>query len=157
MDLPDLFQFHGDWNTYIEQLYEIYLEEIVRGNITFRGLPVRSQYRPPTDGKGYGFWHIISDGPQEEDRLPDFRRCERIKWISWIVRMADSDNRIKWWENKRGRDTHVVLWLEALDFAVILAKRKKYYLLKTAYNVTKPHRKATFLKEYEKFWRAKNG
>ena len=125
--------------------------------ITFRGLPVKSQYRPPTDGKGYGFWHVISDGPLEADRLPDLRRCERIRWISWIIRMTGSDDRIKWWENKRGTSTHVVLWLESHEFAVVLAKRRGYYLLKTAYNVTKPHRKKSFQKEYEKFWESKKG
>lgn len=157
MDLPELFPFHGDWATYVEQLYEIYLNEIVHSGITFKGLPVKSQYRPPTDGKGYGFWHVVSDGPVEEDRLPDLRRCERIRWISWVIRMAVTDDRIKWWENKRRNNTHVVLWLESHEFAVILAKRQNYYLLKTAYNVTKSHRKASLQREYENYWRAKKG
>lgn len=157
MDLPELFPFHGDWNTYVEQLYEIYLDEIVYSGVTFRGWPVKSRYEPPTYGKGYGFWHVISDGPMEADRLPDLRRCERIRWVSWIIRMADSDDRIKWWENKRGNSTHAVLWLESHEFTVILAKRRNYYLLKTAYNVTAPHRKKSFRKEYERFWDRKKG
>lgn len=158
MDLPELFPFHGDWDTYLDQLYEIYLREIVHGGITFRGLPVKSQYRPPTEGKGYGFWHVISEGPREADRLPDLRRCERIRWIRWVIQLADvSDDLIKCWENKRGGSTHVVLWLESHDFVVILARRRKYYLLKTAYNVTKPHRKKSFQREYEKYWGNKKG
>ena len=43
-----------------------------------------------------------------------------------------------------------------LEFAVILAERRNYYLLKTAY-VVKPHREQIFRKEFEKYWKAKNG
>ena len=154
MELPDLFLFHGDWARYIEELYRIYLDEIVNGDLIFQGLPIKCQFRPESKGKGYGFWHVISDGPAEDERLPDLRRCERIQWISWIIRGAGHDSRISWWENKRGRSTNVVLWLEKEDFAVILAKRSRYYLLKTAYCL-KPHRRKTFRKEKEAFWRKK--
>ena len=155
MELPDLLPFHGDWDRYAEELYRIYFDEIVNGRLTFQGLPIKCQFRPETKGKGFAFWHVISDGPTEDERLPDLSRCERIRWISWIIKGAGHDPRISWWENKRWRSINVVLWLEKNDFAVILAKRSKYYLLKTAYCV-KPHRKKIFRKEKEKF-RAKKG
>ena len=44
MSLPELFPFHGDWDRYEEDLYEIYLETIVRSGLTFGGVPVRSRY-----------------------------------------------------------------------------------------------------------------
>lgn len=156
MALPGLICFQGNWQEYVDILYKIYEEEIVFGNLYFKGLPVKCQYRPPTLGKSYGFWHVISNGPVEEERIPDLRRCERIRWIPWLIQHVDKDSRISWWENKRGRNIHVVIWLEPEDFAVILAKRKGYYLLKTAYCVA-PHRKKTFLKEKERFWQTQNG
>jgi len=156
MDLPELVYFHGDWAEYIEKLYTIYEQEIVYGDLKFKGLPVKCQYRPPSQGKGYGFWHVISNGPVEDERIPDLRRCERIRWISWFIRNVGHEPRISWWQNRRGSNTHVVIWIEEEDFAVILAKRSKYYLLKTAYCVT-PHRRKTFKKEREKFWQAQNG
>jgi hypothetical protein len=73
-----------------------------------------------------------------------------------VIREAEKDQRISCWENKRGRNIHVVLWLEEYDFAVILAKRSGYYLLKSAYCV-KPHRKKSFRKEREKFGNAQKG
>lgn len=155
-DLPDLLHFSGDWHQYVDRLYTVYLNEIVNSGLTFKGLPVKSQYRPPSQGKGFGFWHVISDGNSEEDRIPDFRRCERVGWIAWIIKNAERDSRIRWWENRRGRNIHVVIWIENEEFVVVLAKRKDYYLLKTAY-CPEPHRSRTFRKEWKKFQKSRNG
>jgi len=51
----------------------------------------------------------------------------------------------------RGRDTHVVIWARGHDFAVILAKRRDYYMLKTAYAEIKSGRRATFEGELRAF------
>lgn len=135
LPLPDLITLDscgGDWNSYIDTVYEAFLDGIVRNEIKFLGLPVSCQYRPATKGKHFGFWHLISEGDQEEDRTPDIRRCERIKWISHIINYSDSE-KILCWENKRGANKHVVLWIPEENFVVILAKRNGYFLLKTAY------------------------
>ena len=150
--LPPLLAFSGDWQKYVDQLYDIFQREIVYGNLRFQGAPIRTQYRPPTDDKGFGFWHIISEGPEEAERVPDFRRCERIRWISWVIQHAEIDARISWWKNKRKANTHVVLWVEEEDFVVILAERKGYYLLRTAYCVEE-HRRNSLKREREKYLR----
>lgn len=150
MELPPLRIFSGDWQAYEDALYEIYLDSVVRAGITFQGLPVKSQYRPETKGKGFSFWHLISEGSREEDRTPDLRRCERIHWYSWVINNAETIEDISWWENRRGTNTHVVLWLESESFAVVLAKRNGYYLIKTAYMV-KSKRERAFRKERDKF------
>lgn len=161
---PDLCFFTGNWQAYEDELYQIYLDTVVHAGLRFQGVPVRAQYRPDTRGKGFSFWHLISEAPSkdnknEDDRIPDFERCARIRWVGWLINNM-GNNGFSWWENKRGRDTHVVLWAEQHDFAVVLAKRNtqdgpKYYLLKTAYCL-KPHRKRTFAKERDEFWQAKN-
>jgi hypothetical protein len=153
MSLPDLLSFHGDWQRYEDELYEIYMDTLVRIPPMFRGLTVKTQYRPASKGKGYGFWHVISEGPVEEDRLPDIKRCARIRWIAWLISNAENNPMVSWWENQRGSSTHVVIWIESEDFAVILAKRNGYYLLKSAYWV-KSGRKADFLRERAAFWNA---
>jgi len=152
--LPPLAKLadHGnDWETYLEALYRAYLDEVVNAGIAFRGLPLRVQFRPITHGKGFGFWHLISEGKVEEERTPDLRRCERIRWIPWMIRSAESTDDILWWENKRDHNTHVVLWLREENFVVILAKRHDYYLLKSAYTL-KPHRAKAFEKEWKQCW-----
>ena len=153
MSLPELFPFHGEWDRYEEELYEIYLETIVRSGLTFGGVPVRSRYVPPTKNKGYSFWHLISEGEREEERIPDIRRCERIRWVAWLIQHATSHEDVCWWENKRGGNTHVVIWHEQENFAVVLAQRTGYFLLKTAYWV-KQQRRKDFEREREEFRRS---
>lgn len=154
MELPPLEIFSGDWQSYENELYEIFLDTVVRAGIAFQGLPVKSQFRPETQGKGFSFWHLISEGENEDERTPDFRRCERIRWISWLINNVDSVEEISWWENRRGSNTHVVLWVEVERFAIVLAKRNGYYLIKTAYMV-KSNREKSFRKERERFWRSR--
>jgi hypothetical protein len=156
MTLPALFLFDGNWTVYVESLYSVYVQDIVNGNLTFKGLKISCQYRPATQDKHFGFWHVVSEGETEEDRIPDIRRCERIGWIAYLIAQVESNDHISWWENKRGGDTHVVIWHEAENFVVILAKRKDYYLLKSAY-CAQTHRKAKFIIERKKFWEAHKG
>lgn len=153
VDLPDLVPFEGDWNSYMERLYEIYMREIVNGGLTFSSLPIKARYHPPSRGKGFGFWHVIQEGPSEDERIPDFRRCERITWISWMIKNATKDDRISWWEEVRGSSRDVLIWLEAQeDYLVVLSKRKGYYLLKTAYLANKPHKRKGLRKNRGKYW-----
>lgn len=153
---PDLLPFSGDWSTYETVIYAAFLESFVHSNIQFRGWRVTAQFRPETNGKGYSFWHTISEAPtqknrNEDDRIPNLRRCERILWISWVIENAGGEG-FPWWENTRGRDTHVVIWAREHDFAVILAKRRDYYMLKTAYAEIKSGRRATFEAELRAYW-----
>lgn len=157
---PELLPFSGDaskWAEYENLIYEAFMDSFVRPLVEFRGWKVSAQFRPETKGKGFSFWHTISEAldpknRNEEDRIPNFRRCERIRWIRWVIENAESDGFL-WWENSRGRDTHVVIWAKGYDFAVVLAKRKNYYLLKTAYAEIKPHRMAAFEAEWKAFWK----
>ena len=150
MTLPALLLFDGNWPAYVENLYSVYMQQIVNGNLTFKGLRISCQYRPASQDKHYGFWHVVSEGEIEEDRIPDIRRCERISWIAYLISQVDSNPDISWWENKRGRDSHVVIWHEAENFVVILAKRSDYYLLKSAY-CPETKRKAKFIAERAKY------
>ncbi len=134
---PELFLFTGDWETYQEALYQIFLNRICKGGLTFRGLAVSVKRQPEYKGKHFAFWHLISEGEREEDRTPDLRRCERIGWVNWLISNCGKDSNISCWENKRKGQIHIVIWCEIQEYAVILAKRNGYFLLKTAYPVTK--------------------
>lgn len=158
---PGLMPLQGDWATYEDLIYEAFLTSFVRSGVVFQGWRVSAQYRPETRGKGFSFWHTISEAPDrnnrsEDDRIPDMRRCERILWIRWVIDNAGNDG-FPWWENRKGRNAHVVIWAQAHDFAVVLAKRRDYYVLKTAYAELKPHRRKTFEKEKAAYWAAQKG
>lgn len=151
MSLPPILEFDSygnNWDKYLEALYRTYLDEVVNAGITFEDLPLRVQFHPMTDGKGFGFWHLISEGKDENERTPDLRRCERIRWIPWVLRNVEGKE-VVCWENKRKQSIHIVIWFRRENYAVILAKRKGYVLLKTAY-IVKPHRAKIFEKEWQK-------
>ncbi|HEX8043210.1 hypothetical protein [Candidatus Deferrimicrobium sp.] len=154
MDFPDIFPFHGNWQTYVEELYTIYINEIVNINLSYDGFPIRFRFHPLTRGKGYGFWHIIQEGSIEEEREPDLRRCERIRWISWIIRNANNNAVISIWEETRGTETNVILWIEEKNYLVILEKRYGYYLLKTAYYTERRHKIETLKKNRDAYWKS---
>lgn len=154
---PDLMRStaYAGWEEYEDAIYAVYLDSVAHAGLTFRGCPVKVRYNPPSKHKGYGFWHLISEAPSqanrnEDDRIPDLSRCERVAWVAWCIRNADAEG-FSWWENERKGETHVVIWAEEHDFAVVLAKRHtpqgpRFYLLKTAYCL-RPHRIRTFEKE----------
>ncbi|MDP2756485.1 MAG: oxidoreductase [Desulfurivibrionaceae bacterium] len=157
MELPPLESFSGSWDAYINHVYAVYCEQILHNGLRFRGIPVKPRFTPESKGKIYGFWHVTSEGEIEDDRTPDLRRCERIRWISWAIENVDKYEEITWWdERSKSNDREVVLWVEAEQFVVILAWRSQgYWLLKTAYLASKPHKIKGLRKNRERYWRAR--
>ncbi len=160
---PELIPFNGDWSSYEDAIYEAFLTSFVRADVRFRGLRAKAQFRPETRGKGFSFWHVISESAHpnnrnEEDRIPDLRRCERIRWIAWVIERASAGaDGFSWWKNKRKGDLRLVIWAEAHDFVVVLAKRRDYYVLKTAFCELKPHRRKSFSQERDAFRERQKG
>lgn len=152
-ELPPLILFNGDRDAYLNELYTAYLNEVVNENLTFQELPIRYRY-DEIDDKGFGFRHMISYGLIEEDRSLDMQRCERIRWIAWVLRNAETSPRVSWWENRRKNNKNVVLWLENDDYVVILSKRKDYYVLLTAYIVYSSRRRV-FRRERKEYQQLK--
>ncbi len=143
MNAPELItlkHYNGDVEIYLDAIYQVYLSEVVRGNLSFLGIPIRCQYRPATNNKHFGFWHLVSTGEKEDEREIDLRRCERISWVSFVLRNAHDFSNIHCWENERFGNTHIVLWLHQHQFLVILARRRDYLILKTAYSVTENYK-----------------
>ena len=101
-------------------------------------------------GKEATFWHIISEGDVESERLPDLRRCERIRWPRPMIE-AIKFSHIKWWRNKRKEEERIVIALEDFSYVVVLADRGEYVLLWTAYYVEQEHRRQKLRKEYKAY------
>jgi len=143
-----LADFGGDWARYQTALYEAFCRDFMQAPITFQGLPVNLKRHPIIEGKEYTFWHLISEGAFEAERVPDLRRCERICWPRPIIEHAN-DPAVRAWENERKGERRACLWLSEEDYLVILALRPGYVLPWTAYLVREEHRKRKLLKEYE--------
>ena len=80
--------------------------------------------------------------------MPDMRRCERIRWPRPVIDHS-GDEAIKIWENVRKGEKRICLWLEKEEYLVILAERRGYILLWTAYPVTQEHTKRKLRKEFK--------
>lgn len=155
--LPELVLFEdysGNWERYVDALYKFFCDDFVKSTPSFRGIKLALKKHPVIQGKEATFWHIISDGKKEEDRIPDFRRCERIKWPKPIIEHY-SEIALKVWQNIRKGDTRILLWFEKEEYLVVLSERKGYLLLWTAYMVTRNHEKRKLQKEYETYINAK--
>ena len=144
--------FGGDWNSYLEAIYTFFKQDFIDRKPVFQGRRLGLKRHPMTHGKEATFWHMISEGMDEENRIPDFSRCERIRWPKPIIE-HDNDPAIKIWRNRRGREKRVCLWFAQENYLVILADRGDYILPWTAYLVEQPHRQLKLLREYEEYLR----
>jgi len=147
--LIELSDYAGDWQKYLHALYSAFAADFIEQTPSFRGAPVRLKRHPIVLGKEATFWHLISEGKTEDERLPDLRRCERIRWPRQIIENA-VDPAVKSWENLRKGEKRICLWLEIEDYLVVLAVRRGFFLLWTAYLVTSEHQKRKLRTEYEK-------
>lgn len=144
---PNINSFSGDWEDYLDNIHLVFLKTLFENKLlVLFNLPVRLKKNPEYKEKSFTFWHLISQGEKEEERIPDIRRCERLGWIHWVIENVLKNPDIVCWENKRGTKKHLVLWYDKESYAVILERRRDYFLLKTAYKAT-PNRARTFRKE----------
>ena len=148
--LPELEHFSkygGDWDRYLDAIYDIFRHAFVESKPTFRGQRLGLKRHPIERGKEATFWHMISEGKDESARTPDFRRCERIRWPRPIIE-NEQDPALKVWTENRGNENRIHLWLEAEGYLVVLAQRKNFTLPWTAFYVEHPHQR----KKYNKRW-----
>jgi hypothetical protein len=147
----ELFEsYNGDWNKYVNALYEFFKRDFIEAQPKFDGQKIFLKRCPLINGKDATFWHIISEGDTESSRIPEIRRCERIRWPRPIIEHSGESN-IKLWKNNRKGENRICIWLETREYLVVLAVRKDYILFWTSYPVTRNHQKDKLQKEYERF------
>lgn len=142
-----LEEYGGDWNRYLDALYAFFKRDFIDSRPAYNGVTLALKRHPVIQNKEATFWHIISEGDSEADRVPDMRRCERIRWPRPVIEHS-GDTSIKIWANERRGEKRICLWLEDAEYLVILAERKGYTLLWTAYAVEQEHSKKKLRKEY---------
>ena len=156
--LPSLVcheEYGGDWNIYLEVIYGCFREDFIESQPWLVDRRVAVNRATIHDGKELTFWHIISDGPIEEDRLPDFRRCECIRWPRSIIDAYSTANRVYYWEEKRGSQKWILLALRDFSYVVVFAERKGYIVLWTAYCIERQHKMDKLKKNWEAYWKDK--
>lgn len=143
-----LQEYGGDWGKYIEVVYNYFKMDFIDSKPKLKNKRIGIMRNPLYQQKEFTFWHCTSEGDIEDERLPDLRRCERIRWPRPIIEHS-TDNLVRCWRNKRGSEKRILLWFYDEDYLVVLAERKNYLVLWTAYLVIYDHTKGKLLKEYE--------
>jgi hypothetical protein len=146
--------FHNEMPAYIEAIYAIFKRDFIDSRPEFQGKRLGLKRIPLQNGKEATFWHLITEGEREKDRTIAINRCERIAWPAPVIRHSE-DPEIRCWENRRGSETRILLWLVADDYLVVLSKRDGYLLPWTAYPLTYENSKRKLEKEYEAFKKAR--
>lgn len=145
--------FGGNWNAYLEAIYAFFKQDFIDTKPVFRGRRLGLKRYPLTNGKEATFWHMTSEGKDEADRIPDLRRCERIRWPKPVIEHSE-DTKVKYWIAVKRNENRIHLWLAEEDYVVVLADRKGFLLPWTAFVVTRNHTRRKLQKEYESYWKA---
>lgn len=147
--------YEGDWNKFLEAVYGIFERDFKSSCPEYEGFPLVYDSRLEAR-KEMAFWHLIQRHDcRAQDRIPDLRRCERIPWPKPIIEHP-TDKAVSVWKNarkKRNRrfQTRVLLWLEKLDYIVILAERPREMVLITAYCTDIKSQREKLIKERDKY------
>lgn len=158
--LPDLIEFndYGNWDDYIEAAHDQFIRDFVADPPKWPGKRMSLKKHPEYQSKSATFWHLTSEGAIEDERPPDFRRCERIAWPRAIIdqftgQRPQPGDAIVWWKNQRGRDERILLALPDFSYVVVMTDRRNHIMLWTAYPVERPHQQRKLEREYLDFWK----
>ncbi len=154
--LPELVlleDYGGNYERFIQAVYAVFQRDFVKYKTKFRGEELRLKWHPIYQDKAYTFYHMTHKGEDEQNREPDFRRCERMPWAKPVIENCDAWN-LKIWPQIRKGSNRLCIWLdleEEPDYVLILDVRKDYKLLWTAFVLEYEHEKRKKQKEYEEW------
>ena len=153
-ELLYLNKYGGNFNNYFNAVYTVFENHFIKSQPRFHGVRVSAQKFPLVDDIHRTFYHITHEGSDEQNRSPDMRRMERIKFPKFFVASCPHQELLVW-KNQRGRDTRILIFNEAEGYLLVLTERKGYNLLWTAYHIQYNHQKQKYIKEYEAYKNAK--
>lgn len=149
--------FKGDYNCFLDKVYHVFVRDFKEATPIFRGSLLTYDSRLE-DGKEAAFWHIICrDSPVTKKRELDIRRCERIPWPRPIIGHSRRTV-VSVWKNERKksnrkRETRILLWLESMNYIVVLAERPKRVVFITAYCTDIKSQREKLSKQREEYYR----
>lgn len=159
--LPELVNLEPDnWELTSNCLYYIFKEDLVINKPSFKGVPVNIRKFPYDDNKEEAYYHITcKDYIGDNNRVPDFRRCERIRWVRAFIENWNQCNNcdlsecegLKIWEEPYKNKIRVNILLKEQKYVVILEKRKNFYLLITAFYLDYEHALKKKLDKFNKY------
>ncbi|MZI94722.1 hypothetical protein F9817_16195 [Vibrio sp. CAIM 722] len=151
--LPDLVLFEdydGQWPPYLDAIYTFFEQDFVRNKPVYQGKRLGLKRYPEYEGKSATFWHMTSTGNEEDERIPDFRRCERIRWPKPVIE-NDQEPELKIWAEPKGKNQRIHIWYEDEGYLVVLDDRGEYILPWTAFYVEHEHQRTKYIKRWKRY------
>ncbi|RJP82591.1 MAG: hypothetical protein C4522_02965 [Desulfobacteraceae bacterium] len=152
--LPEMAMVDGVWEEVCAGLYAIFQKDIVKGGRVYKNRPVWWDRRVVDGEYEEGFWHLISvDDNELQERLFDPRRAEKLPWCGPTISNSD-DGFVRAWDYQEGRKKiRTYLWLEPLDYVIIMEKQKKggrdIAFLITAYHIDGDSTRRRLMRKYQ--------
>jgi hypothetical protein len=157
-ELEDLFDdLSADCptNEQITEMYEVFLNDIVRNPIMIKGVPLSSNRNksnhPICRGKSQGFEHVITRKNEHSGKRHfDKERANKIHWIKPVIENV-TNSRIKYYEqvNDKGKN-QLFYWFKEKKFIAIVREINPDLMLITSYSVDAGN-EYQFKKGYEEF------
>ncbi|MBE7646808.1 hypothetical protein [Tenacibaculum finnmarkense] len=157
-ELEDLFEnisIDEPTKEQIDEMYAVFLDDIVRNPIIIKGLALKSNRNksrhPVCKGKSQGFEHIITRESKHSGRRNfDKERANKIHWIKPVIENV-ADVRIKYFEKINDkRKNQLFYWFDEKNFIVIIREVNPDLMLITAYSVDNGNRNQ-FKRDYEAY------
>ena len=159
--LPELIVCNnfGRFIEYQDVIYELFKKDFILSHPTFDYKRVNIRKHPMDQGKEEAFFHVTcKDYSNVGDRVPDPRRCERIRWVRSFIEnfLCHRDecfncDGIKVWNQPYHSTSRTHIFLSEERYVVVLEKRAEYYLLLTAYYIEEDHSLAKLIRRYERY------
>lgn len=154
--LPTMLSLSGTWEKIVLELYGIFEKDFKNGKPKFQHYMIWWDQRV-LSGQRFeeGFWHLISrDDKDSGERIPDFRRAERLPWCAPVIIHSD-DSSVNVWDYQESKgQIRTYVWLTDQDYCVILEKPKRHTqaaaMLVTAFHVDGPSQRRSLRKKLEK-------
>jgi hypothetical protein len=154
-----LSDFGGDWKSYDDYLYSIFYSDFFHTRVKFRDKTLRIREQPRVENKAQAYYHVTSvdtsNTNDEDNRIPDMRRCERVPWIRKFI-----DNHMcnegccsapKIWAEDYKGNTRWHIMIEEVRFLVVVEERDRYCLLITAFYLEYDSQLRKRMEKYNKY------
>ena len=148
-----LEDFGGDYSRFIDAIFEVFEKDFIKHKAHFGTFQLHYRYHPAYQDRPYAFYHMTHTGLDEDNRLPDLRRCERMPWARPTIEETGSLG-LKFWEQDRRNGHRVCIWLEVdngENYFVVLYVHKDYVRLLTAFYGDYPNYAEKRQKEYDEW------
>jgi len=146
--------YNGDWDRFLADVYAVFERDFKQSKPHYQGQTVVFDSKIE-NGKEAAFWHIMQrEDPKLHQKVPDFRRCERMPWPRPMLNNS-TDSTVSVWENNRYGQTRVLIWLEYFDYLVVLVKKSKVMVLVTAYCTDIPSMHRDLIRERDEYYQKK--